>query len=41
MTQVRELYGNRLRDPAAVLELVIALADPRAAHARHDPESRG
>jgi hypothetical protein len=26
MTQLRECYGDRLRDPAAVLELVIALA---------------
>jgi hypothetical protein len=25
MTQLRELYGDRLHDPAAVLELVIAL----------------
>ena len=29
MTQLRELYGDRLDDPAAVLELVIALG-PRA-----------
>ena len=29
MTQLRELYGDQLRDPAAVLELVIALAVPR------------
>jgi DNA-binding PucR family transcriptional regulator len=28
MTQLRELYGDRLRDPATVLELVIALAVP-------------
>lgn len=32
MTQLRELYGDRLRDPAAVLELVIALATPRPPH---------
>jgi hypothetical protein len=25
MTQLRELFGERLRDPAAVLDLVIAL----------------
>jgi hypothetical protein len=30
MTQLRELYGDRLHDPAAVLELVIALGVPRA-----------
>ena len=29
MTQLRELYGDRLHDPAAVLELVVALGDPR------------
>jgi hypothetical protein len=28
MTQLRELYGERLRDPATVLELVIALGVP-------------
>jgi hypothetical protein len=28
MTQLRELYGDRLRDPATVLELVIALGVP-------------
>jgi hypothetical protein len=31
MTQLRELYGDRLHDPTAVLELVIALGVPRAA----------
>ena len=31
MTQVRELYGERLHDPAAVLELVIALGVPHTA----------
>ena len=31
MTQLRELYGDRLRDPATVLELVIALGVPRGA----------
>jgi DNA-binding PucR family transcriptional regulator len=31
MTQLRELYGDRLHDPEAVLELVIALAVPRTA----------
>jgi hypothetical protein len=31
MTQLRELYGDRLRDPAMVLELVIALGVPRGA----------
>ncbi|MHB8690888.1 MAG: PucR family transcriptional regulator [Solirubrobacteraceae bacterium] len=31
MTQLRELYGDRLRDPRAVLELVIALGVPPAA----------
>jgi hypothetical protein len=31
MTQLRELYGDRLHDPATVLELVIALGAPRAA----------
>jgi hypothetical protein len=31
MTQLRELYGDRLHDPAAVLELVIALGAPPAA----------
>ena len=31
MTQLRELYGDRLRDPATVLELVIALGEPRRA----------
>jgi hypothetical protein len=30
MTQIRDLYGDRLRDPAAVLELVIALGAPAA-----------
>jgi hypothetical protein len=25
MTQLRELYGERLNDPATVLELVVAL----------------
>ena len=29
MTQLRDLYGDRLHDPAAVLELVIALGVPR------------
>jgi hypothetical protein len=29
MTQLRELYGDRLRDPATVLELVIALGASR------------
>jgi DNA-binding PucR family transcriptional regulator len=27
MTQVRELYGDRLRDPAVVLELIVALSE--------------
>ena len=27
MTQLRDLFGDRLQDPDAVLELVIALAD--------------
>jgi DNA-binding PucR family transcriptional regulator len=31
MTQLRELYGDRLHDPAAVLELVIALGVQRPA----------
>ncbi len=31
MTQLRELYGERLRDPATVLELVIALGVARGA----------
>jgi hypothetical protein len=31
MTQLRELYGDRLRDPATVLDLVIALGVPRGA----------
>jgi hypothetical protein len=31
MTQLRELYGDRLHDPATVLELVIALGVPRGA----------
>lgn len=30
MTQLRELYGDQLRDPATVLELIVALASPRA-----------
>lgn len=30
MTQIRDLFGDRLRDPAAVLELVIALGAPEA-----------
>jgi hypothetical protein len=30
MTQLRELYGDRLREPATVLELVIALGLPHA-----------
>jgi DNA-binding PucR family transcriptional regulator len=28
MTQLRELYGDRLSDPATVLELTVALAVP-------------
>jgi DNA-binding PucR family transcriptional regulator len=28
MGQIRELFGDRLDDPRAVLELVIALSDP-------------
>jgi hypothetical protein len=28
MTQLRELYGDRLTDPEAVLELLVALALP-------------
>ncbi len=28
MTQLRELYGDRLTDPATVLELTVALATP-------------
>jgi hypothetical protein len=32
MTQLRELYGDRLHDPAAVLELVIALGTPGVPH---------
>jgi hypothetical protein len=31
MTQLRELYGDRLHDPATVLDLVIALGVPRGA----------
>jgi hypothetical protein len=33
MTQVRQLYGDRLQDPATVFELVVALGSrgsPRA-----------
>ena len=30
MGQLRELYGDRLDDPAAVLELVVALSAPTA-----------
>jgi sugar diacid utilization regulator len=30
MTQLRELYGERLQDPEAVLELTVALAQPVA-----------
>ena len=29
MTQLRDLFGERLQDPDAVLELVIALADTK------------
>jgi DNA-binding PucR family transcriptional regulator len=28
MTQLRELFGERLNDPRAVLELVVALSIP-------------
>jgi DNA-binding PucR family transcriptional regulator len=28
MTQIRELYGERLNDPKAVLELIVALSIP-------------
>jgi hypothetical protein len=28
MTQLRDLYGDRLTDPATVLELIVALAVP-------------
>jgi hypothetical protein len=31
MTQLRELYGERLNDPQAVLELIVALSIPTAA----------
>jgi hypothetical protein len=38
MTQLRELYGDRLRDPAMVFELVIALGIPRGRVVAHvDP----
>jgi hypothetical protein len=30
MTQLRELFGERLNDPRAVLELVVALSIPAA-----------
>ena len=30
MTQLRELFGDRLNDPATVLELIVALSIPRA-----------
>jgi hypothetical protein len=30
MTQLRELYGERLNDPEAVLELIVALSIPTA-----------
>lgn len=33
MNQLRELYGDRLREPAVVLELILALSTP----ARHGP----
>ena len=39
MTQLRELYGSRLHDPAVVLELVIALRPPRAALATGPPST--
>jgi DNA-binding PucR family transcriptional regulator len=31
MTQIRELYGDRLTDPESVLELTLALARPTPA----------
>ena len=30
MTQIRELFGDRLNDPRAILELVVALSVPSA-----------
>jgi DNA-binding PucR family transcriptional regulator len=35
MGQLRELYGSRLEDPRAVLELTIALGAPSPVHGRH------
>jgi DNA-binding PucR family transcriptional regulator len=29
MTQLRELYGDRLNDPRTILELTVALGVPR------------
>jgi hypothetical protein len=31
MTQIRQLYGDRLNDPDVVLELTVALGIPRPA----------
>jgi hypothetical protein len=31
MTQLRQLYGERLNDPQAVLELIVALSIPAQA----------
>jgi hypothetical protein len=31
MTQLRELYGERLNDPQTVLELIVALSIPATA----------
>ena len=39
MGQVRELYGDRLADPAVVRELVVALSAPRRANAEGGPPS--
>jgi hypothetical protein len=39
MTQVRERYGERLHDPAVVLELVIALGVERAAGLGRPPHN--
>ncbi|MGH3523709.1 MAG: helix-turn-helix domain-containing protein, partial [Mycobacterium sp.] len=32
MTQLRELYGDRLNDPQTILELTVALAIPASQH---------
>ena len=39
MTQLRDLFGERLQDPDAVLELVIALADSRIGDLRMEHEA--